>query len=173
MIEIEAAKILKEDSCWECSLGTLHGATQCGNTQCNVARATNLAVTALEQLALYKKGGLCLVPADIYEKQCKELDELKGSRWIPCSERLPEVQATYDIFKRPSGYISDSVLVTVKSKEVGGTRYYVDTDIMTGSTLENAHWLMSCGYGGSAVYSQEIIAWRPKPEEYKPEQEEV
>jgi len=77
MIEIEAAKILKEDSCWECSHGTIYGATQCGNTQCNVARATNLAVTALEQLAAYKQGGLCLVPADTYEKQCKELDELK------------------------------------------------------------------------------------------------
>lgn len=135
--------------------------------------AMAVSIKALEELALYKEGGLCLVPADIYEKQCKELDELKERRWIPCSERLPEVQLTHDIFKRPTGYVSDSVLVTVKSKEVDGTRYYVDTDIMTGSTLENVHWLMSCGYGGSAVYSQEIIAWQPKPEAYKPELEEV
>lgn len=95
---------------------------------------------------------------------------LRDSRWIPCSERLPEVRLTHDIFKRPNGYISDSVLVTVKSREVDGTRYYVATDIMMGSTLESVHWLMSCGYGGSAVYSQEIIAWRPLPEEYRPEE---
>lgn len=128
------------------------------------------AVEAFQELSLYKRGHLCLVPADIYEKQCKELDELKGSRWIPCSERLPEVQLTYDIFKRPTGYISDPVLVTVKSKEVGGTRYYVATDIMTGRDLESVGWLKSCGYGGSAVYSQEIIAWQPLPEEYRPEE---
>lgn len=98
---------------------------------------------------------------------------LKDRRWIPCSERLPEVQLTYDIFKRPTGYISDPVLVTVKSKEVGGTRYYVATDIMTGRTMESVDWLKSCGYGGSAVYSQEIIAWQPLPEAYKPEMEEA
>lgn len=35
------------------------------------------AVEAFQELSLYKRGHLCLVPADIYEKQCKELDELK------------------------------------------------------------------------------------------------
>lgn len=39
--------------------------------------AMAVSIKALEELALYKEGKLCLVPADIYEKQCKELDELK------------------------------------------------------------------------------------------------
>ena len=113
------------------------------------------------------------VSMDALKAAAKALEELKDRRWIPCSERLPEVQLTYDILKRPTGYISDPVLVTVKSKEVGGTRYYVATDIMTGRDLESVSWLMSCGYGGSAVYSQEVIAWQPLPEAYKPEMEET
>ena len=49
MIECEAVKILKEDSCYECSRGSIYGATNCGNPQCSVARATNLAINALEK----------------------------------------------------------------------------------------------------------------------------
>lgn len=39
--------------------------------------ALTLAEKALEELALYNQAKLCLVPADIYKKQCEELDELK------------------------------------------------------------------------------------------------
>lgn len=86
--------------------------------------------------------------------------------WIPCSEKLPEPHLTYDIFKRPDRFITESVLVTVKSVECDGEKYYVGMDIMTGTNKEDMHWLMSCGYGGSAVYNQEIIAWMPKPAAY-------
>ena len=34
---------------------------------------------------------------------------------------------------------------------------------MTGKNETDVHWLMGGGYGGSAVYNQEIIAWQPLP----------
>ena len=49
MTEAEAKHILETDSCYECSRGSIYGATNCGNTQCNFARATNLAINALEK----------------------------------------------------------------------------------------------------------------------------
>lgn len=83
--------------------------------------------------------------------------------WISVKDRLPECELTRDIFGRPSDYISDRVLVCVKSSECDGTHYYVGTDVMIGRTLENVHWMMSCGYGGSEVYYQEITHWMPLP----------
>ena len=93
----------------------------------------------------------------------------KEDRWIPCSEKLPECYLVRDVFKRPVSFMSDMVLVTVKSSEMDGVHYYVSTDHMTGRTQDDVSWLMSCGYGGSAVYHQEIIAWMPLPYHYKEE----
>jgi len=90
-----------------------------------------------------------------------------NNNWIPCSEGLPEHHLIRDIFKRPQRYMSDPVLVTVKSVECDGTHYFTGTDYMSGKTEDSVDWAMSCGYGGSAVYHQEIIAWMPKPEPYK------
>ena len=36
-----------------------------------------IAIKALEELNLYEQGGLFLIPSDVYEKQCEELDRLK------------------------------------------------------------------------------------------------
>ena len=95
------------------------------------------------------------------------VEVIKSTEWTPCSKGLPECHLIRDIFKRPQGYMSDSVLVTVKSEECDGIHYFVGTDLMKGNTKDDVHWLMSCGYGGSAVYSQEIIAWMYKPDPYK------
>lgn len=92
--------------------------------------------------------------------------------WIPCSERLPECYLVRDIFKRPIKWQTNAVLVTVKSTECDGVHYYVSQDFMVGRSKEDVDWLMSCGYGGSAVYKQEIIAWQPLPESYKEEGKE-
>lgn len=35
------------------------------------------AISAMEELKLYKENKLCLVPEDVYGKQCTELDEYK------------------------------------------------------------------------------------------------
>lgn len=90
-----------------------------------------------------------------------------NDNWTPCNKELPKCRLIRDIFNRPNMYMSDSVLVTIKSEECDGIRYYVDTDHMVGNTQNDMHWSMSCGYGGSAVYNQEVIAWMPKPIPYK------
>ena len=92
---------------------------------------------------------------------------IKSKEWTPCNVGLPEYHLIRDVFNRPQGYMSDSVLVTVKSNECDGVRYFVSTDYMKGATQEDVKWMMSCGYGGSAVYNQEIIAWMYKPDPYK------
>lgn len=92
--------------------------------------------------------------------------EMNGT-WIPVTEKLPPARLTRDLFGRPGDFVTDKVLVTVKSDECNGASYYVGTDIMIGRTEDELRWLMSCDYGGSAVYSQEIIAWLPLPEPYR------
>lgn len=39
--------------------------------------ALNMAISALKEIQLYKDGKLCLVPEDVYLKQCCELDTYK------------------------------------------------------------------------------------------------
>lgn len=39
--------------------------------------ALDMAIKALEEISLYKQGGLCLIPTDVYSEQCKQLDEYK------------------------------------------------------------------------------------------------
>lgn len=36
-----------------------------------------IAIKALEELNLYEQNGLCLIPSNVYERQCEELDRLK------------------------------------------------------------------------------------------------
>ena len=40
-------------------------------------KAKQIAIAALEELNLYEQGGVCLIPSDVYKKQCEELDRLK------------------------------------------------------------------------------------------------
>lgn len=35
------------------------------------------AISAMQELQMYKDGKLCLVPEDVYTRQCEELDEYK------------------------------------------------------------------------------------------------
>ena len=97
------------------------------------------------------------------EKQATS-DESK--QWIPVTDGLPECYLVRDIFKRPQHYMSDPVLVTVKSEECDGIHYFVGTDYISGREKDNVDWVRTCCYGGSAVYHQEIIAWMPKPAAY-------
>ena len=42
-----------------------------------ITEAFDMAITALKEIQLYKDGKLCLVPKDVYSKQCCELDAYK------------------------------------------------------------------------------------------------
>lgn len=63
-IEREAAKILKRLLSDNVCVG-------------NEREALSKGIEALESIALYKHGGLCLIPSDVYQEQCQELDKLK------------------------------------------------------------------------------------------------
>lgn len=56
MTENEAIKILKKDSCYECSQGT-YSPFNCEYGECRVAKATRLAIKALEEVQKYRAIG--------------------------------------------------------------------------------------------------------------------
>ena len=105
----------------------------------------------------------CHVAIPVIRQNILDMPTINQYEWISVKDRLPECHLIRDIFHRPDGYMSDTVLVCVKSNECDGVRCYVGTDIMRGRTLEDLHWLMSCGYSGSAVYYQVITHWMPLP----------
>ena len=77
MSEEIAIYCLKADSesysevCEECSIYGNVGCDHCYND------AIDMAIKALEELNLYKQGGLVLIPADVFQRQCDELDAYK------------------------------------------------------------------------------------------------
>ena len=42
-----------------------------------VCEAYDVTIEALKEISLYRNHGLCLVPSDVYEMQCKELNDYK------------------------------------------------------------------------------------------------
>lgn len=54
-----------------------------------VFEAIRKALASLEELQMYKQGGLCLIPSDVYKKQCEELDSYKE---IGTVEELQELK---------------------------------------------------------------------------------
>lgn len=56
MTENEAIKILKKDSCYECSQGT-YSPFNCEYGECRVAKATRVAIKALEEVQKYRAIG--------------------------------------------------------------------------------------------------------------------
>lgn len=56
MTASEAIKILKKDSCYECSQGT-DSPLNCEYVECRVAKATRVAIKALEEVQQYRAIG--------------------------------------------------------------------------------------------------------------------
>lgn len=56
MTENEAIKILKKDSCYECSQGT-YSPFNCEYGECRVAKATRVAIKALKEVQQYRAIG--------------------------------------------------------------------------------------------------------------------
>ena len=79
-----------------------------------------------------------------------EIYDIEYSRWIPCSERLPEEDGQY--------------LITVKYKHVNDS--YEDVYAEHGE-WHDGRWDMFCfGHCGDV---EDIIAWMPLPEPYQSE----
>lgn len=38
---------------------------------------SNIAISAMKELQMYKDNRLCLIPDDVYKRQCEQLDEYK------------------------------------------------------------------------------------------------
>ena len=79
MTASEAIKILKKDSCYECSQGT-DSPFNCEYWECRVAKATRVAIQALEKKIPKKP-----TPID-YEKYIDVIDNarfLRGAYWCP------------------------------------------------------------------------------------------
>ena len=82
MTENEAIKVLvtqkqciDKSSSGQCKIN-------CGDCKKNIPiayqeKSYEVAITALKEIQLYKDGKLCLVPKDVYSKQCCELDAYK------------------------------------------------------------------------------------------------
>ena len=56
MTSSEAIKILKKDSCYECSQGT-DSPLNCEYVECRVSKATRVAIKALEEVQKYRAIG--------------------------------------------------------------------------------------------------------------------
>lgn len=94
MTENEAIYCLKAESdrysevCEECPLYGKVGCDHCFED------AIDVAIKALEELQMYKQGGLCLIPSEVYKKQCEELDAYKE---IGTAEDIQEVISFIDL----------------------------------------------------------------------------
>lgn len=79
MTESEAIKILKKDSCYECAQGT-DSPLNCEYGECRVAKATRVAIKALEDVQQYRAIGTpeecrAAVEKQIVEKELESHDE--------------------------------------------------------------------------------------------------
>ena len=74
----EAIDRIKQTPLYRCeSSGKYVDGKECSD----LFNALECGIKALEELNLYEENGLCLIPSDVYEKQCKELDRLKEERF--------------------------------------------------------------------------------------------
>lgn len=89
MTESEAIKILKKDSCYECAQGT-DSPLNCEYGGCRVAKATRVAIQALEEVEQYRAIGTPEECRAAMEKQAekKVLYNEKAKRYFcPICER--------------------------------------------------------------------------------------
>ena len=73
--------------------------------------ACDIAISAIQELKLYKDGKLCLIPESVYSKQCTELDAYKQLGTLEEIKNVVEKQIpkspTYD----GDGYAPDGTFV--------------------------------------------------------------
>lgn len=81
MTESEAIKILKKDSCYECSQGT-DSPFNCEYVGCRVAKATRVAIQALEEVEQYRAIGTAEELQDMKSNYFEALSDWRQYRKI-------------------------------------------------------------------------------------------
>lgn len=147
-----------------CTIDRLGGADDCDTCEdmcndCHMYCKKCPIQQAFERLAEYEATGITpdqmLKLDEMYRDRLKEIEELKraaGSKWIPCSEQLPEEKinpVTNDFYEYQ---------VTFKSDEVTDIRYY---------KFGRGHW-----WNGPGTMDKYVTAWQPLPQPYRPEERE-
>ena len=80
--------------------------------------ALDMAISALKEIRLYKDNGLCLIPEDVYSRQCSELDAYKELGTVEECREAVEKQKP----KKPK----DSLKI---NPVIDGNGAYVDADM--------------------------------------------
>lgn len=141
---------------------------------CDTGKAITFAISAMQELQMYKAGKLVLIPDATHKKQCEELDEYKKlgtleeirdavdaqytnvGKWIP-AYNPPETDETE---------MSDYLLLSFENFPVPLVgRYELD---------EEGNAAYYAGDSEDSCISQGLFvnAWMPLPEPYKGEKDE-
>lgn len=106
-----------------------------------------------------------------------------GSKWIPCSEKLPENEQTVEItFVRKRWKTGEKMFLTARAFYTDGTTTTEESDYVWEETdnweydEEKESHIIPEGWWESVTFSEQsdavdmaVIAWRPLPEPYIPE----
>lgn len=108
----------------------------------------------------------------MYASLCKDIKDLPSvtkekTEWIPVSERVPqECIHTYD--NNFHDYTrSESVLVTVRNKITNSEYVFHDS-----AYISNGEWYIDGRYDHERFKNCLVLAWRPLPKPYKPQESE-
>ena len=106
----------------------------------------------------------CANGVEIYSEEAVPVEYLKAlppaqpeQRWIPCSERLPEIPCLVSDANHNTPYVLTSV-ITLEDKEHG--KWAID-----GRWLERT--MVDGKKADMLIYHNRIVAWMPLPEPYK------
>lgn len=73
-----------------------------GSRKSLLIQALDKAITALEEISLYKQGSVALIPADFYKKQCEELYAYKEIGTVEeCKKVMKKIKPKRAIPDRP------------------------------------------------------------------------
>ncbi len=105
--------------------------------------AFDVAISALKEIRLYKDNKLCLVPTDVYSRQCSELDAYKEIGTVEECRKAVEKQKA----KKPN---------IVTNEFLGGTSYVcpncgAEMMLIDRNRIQWGHMKKYCGCCGQAI----------------------
>lgn len=141
MTESEAIKILKKDSCYECAQGT-DSPFNCEYGECGVAKATRVAIKALEDVQKYRAIG---APEELQDMKSNYFEALSDWRQYRKIGTLEECRAAVkQTAKKPIFNHNLSDTLSVFHCECGNTiKVSHDIGIMNNNNAPN--YCSKCG----------------------------